>query len=69
MSITHKHPYSDSEKISQIKSAINTRKYAHPAEISLLWKNAMNSSFNLSWSKVMLTACISTAIVLMLTSY
>lgn len=62
--ISHQHVHTDTEMIRKIKSAINERKYAHSAEISLLWQNAMGFPSIRSWPKLMLAICIASALLL-----
>ncbi|ELX8378891.1 3-oxoacyl-ACP synthase [Providencia vermicola] len=59
----------DPAAVQNIKRAIQARKYAYPAEISLLWKNTRDSSFNISWSSIMLTACLVSALLILLINY
>ncbi|MCW2254009.1 hypothetical protein M2263_000100 [Providencia alcalifaciens] len=55
----------DLEMINKTKSAIKARKYAHSAEISLLWQNAMGSQSITSWPKLMFAACIASALAIL----
>ncbi|MEQ5730105.1 3-oxoacyl-ACP synthase [Providencia alcalifaciens] len=49
--------------VNNVKNAINTRKYTHADEISLLWQHAMKSPYMISWGHVMLIALIVAAII------
>ncbi|WP_369513752.1 3-oxoacyl-ACP synthase [Providencia manganoxydans] len=64
MNCTHKDSLSQSELIKNTKNAIRGRKYAHPDEINLLWKNSSKAS----WLQIMLIACVGSFLLMLLVS-
>lgn len=64
MDCTRNNSFNDSALIKNTKNAISARKYAHPDEINLLWKN----SSKVSWLQIMLIACVGSFLLMLLVS-